>query len=80
MSRQNEPPGPSTRSMGNVFSHSFMRVRLLFWTTVMKCSTDPGESSSATRMNSGSGSMTICWLSFLPVSVPNGCDSASAAV
>jgi hypothetical protein len=47
---------------------------------MMKCSTDPGESSSATRMNSGSGSMTICWLSFLPVSVPDGRDRASAAV
>ena len=80
MSRQNGAFGLFTRSMGNVLSHSSMRVRLLFWTIVMKCSTDPGESSSAMQMNNGSGSMTICWLSFLPVSDPDGCDRAFAAV
>jgi hypothetical protein len=46
----------------------------------MKCSTNLGESSFVTQMNSGSGSMTICWLLFLPVSVPDGRDRASAAV
>jgi hypothetical protein len=46
----------------------------------MKYSTDPGESSSVTWMNNGSGSMTICWLSFLPVSVPDGRDKVSTAV
>jgi hypothetical protein len=47
---------------------------------VMVCSKDPSESASKTRMKIGSGSMTICWLSSLPVSAPGGQDRASAAV
>jgi hypothetical protein len=79
VSRQNGVPGLSTRSMGNVFSHSFMREWLLFWTMVMKCSMELRESSSATRMNRGLGSIIIYWLSFLPVSDPGGRDRASAS-
>jgi len=80
VSRQDGVSVVSTRSMGNVPSHSFMRGRLLFWTMVMKCSMDLREPSSATWMNRGSGSMTICWLSFLLMSAPGGCDKASAAM
>jgi hypothetical protein len=60
ISRQNGLSGLSTCLMGKVLSHSFMRRWLLFWTMVMKCSSEPGESASATRMNIGLGSMTIC--------------------
>jgi len=43
-------------------------------------SNDPSESVSATCMNVASGSIVICWLSYLPLSDPGGCDKASAAV
>ena len=51
-----------------------------FCAQVIRCSIDPGESSSAIRMKAVSGIIVISWLSFLPSSAPGGLDSASAAM
>jgi hypothetical protein len=79
-SRQKGWSGVSTCSIGKVSSHSFMRRRLWFWTMVMRHSSESSESALASQMNIGSGSMTICWLSSLPVLVSGGRERASAAV
>jgi hypothetical protein len=80
VSCQNGLSGLSMRSMGKVPSHSFIRRWLLFYTMVMKCSSESLESASAKQTNMGSGSMTICWLSSFPVLVPGGQERASVAV
>jgi hypothetical protein len=46
----------------------------------MVCSIEPSKLGPASLMNTASGIMVICWLSFLPSFAPGGHERVSAAM